>query len=105
MGVGTPVISTAWSGNMEYMTNMNAALVNYRMIPVNGEYFGSIPGDNLMWADPDVDEAAKFMRRMVDDNEWREELIRNGRITVDEWFNITNMSKSMRDRLEFLELL
>ena len=27
MALGTPVISTGWSGNMEYMTHMNTALV------------------------------------------------------------------------------
>jgi glycosyltransferase involved in cell wall biosynthesis len=80
MALGTPVISTAWSGNMEYMNHMNTALVGYKMVPVAGQYVGSTPGDGLVWADPDVTEAAEYMRRMVVDKEWREKLITNGNI-------------------------
>ncbi len=105
MALGTPVISTAWSGNMEYMNHMNTALVGYRMIPVNGEYFGSTPDDGLVWADPDIDEAAMHMRRIVSDKDWREKLIANGIYTANECFNMKTMSKIMRDRLELLELI
>jgi glycosyltransferase involved in cell wall biosynthesis len=105
MALGTPVISTAWSGNMDYMNHMNTALVGYRMIPVNGEYFGSTPGDGLVWADPDIDEAAAHMRRIVSDKDWREKLIANGIYTANECFNVKTMSKIMRDRLEFLEMI
>jgi glycosyltransferase involved in cell wall biosynthesis len=104
MALGTSVISTAWSGNMEYMNHMNTALVGYNMIPVNGEYVGSIPGDNLVWADPDISEASAHMRRMVSDKAWRDKLIKNGKYTADECYNATNVGKIMRDRLEFLNL-
>jgi glycosyltransferase involved in cell wall biosynthesis len=105
MAMGTPVVSTAWSGNMEYMNHMNAALVGYDFIPVNGDYVGSVPGDGLFWANPDVDEAASHMIRMVNDKEWRESLIKNGLHTVNECFNVTHMSKAMRSRMEFLDLI
>jgi glycosyltransferase involved in cell wall biosynthesis len=105
MALGTPVISTAWSGNMEYMTHMNTALVGYKMVPVAGQYIGSTPGDGLVWADPDVNEAAKHMRRMVADEEWRKKLITNGKYTVNERYNVTTISKVMRNRLEFLKLI
>lgn len=105
MALGTPVISTAWSGNMEYMTPMNTALVGYNMVPVAGEYVASTPGDGLVWADPDVDEAAEHMRRMVADKEWREKLIINGKYTANECYNVTTISKVMRNRLEFLKLI
>lgn len=105
MALGTPVISTAWSGNMEYMNHMNTALVGYNMIPVNGEYVGSTPGDDLVWAEPDIEEAAAHMRRMVSDKDWRIKLIANGKHTANERFNITTISKIVHDRLEFLKLI
>ncbi len=105
MTLGTPVISTAWSGNMEYMTHMNTALVGYNMVPVAGQYVGSTPGDGLVWADPDVNEAAEHMRRMVVDKEWREKLITNGKYTAHECYNVTAISRVMRNRLEFLKLI
>jgi glycosyltransferase involved in cell wall biosynthesis len=104
MSLGTPVISTEWSGNMEYMNHMNTALVGYHMIPVNGEYVGSTPGDGLVWADADIDEAAEYMRRMVTDKNWREKLIANGLYTADECYNAASIGKIIRNRLEFLKL-
>jgi glycosyltransferase involved in cell wall biosynthesis len=105
MALGTPVISTAWSGNMEYMNHMNTALVGYTLVPVAGQYVGSTPGDGLVWADPDVNEAAAHMRRMVADKEWREKLITNGKYTANECYNVTTISRAMRKRLEFLKLI
>ncbi len=105
MALGTPVISTAWSGNMEYMTQLNTALVGYNLVPVAGQYVGSIPGDGLVWADPDIDEAADHMRRMVADKEWREKLITNGKDTANEFYSVATISKVMRNRLELLNLI
>lgn len=105
MSLGTPVISTEWSGNMEYMNHMNTALVGYNMIPVDGQYVGSTPGDGLVWADPDIDEAAAHMRRMVSDKSWREKLIANGKYTADKCYNVTTVSKIIRSRLGFLKLI
>lgn len=104
MSLGTPVISTGWSGNMEYMNHMNTALVGYNMIPVDGKFVGSTPGDGLVWADPDIDEAAAHMRRMVSDKSWREKLIANGKYTADKCFDVKTVGKIIRNRLDFLNL-
>ena len=105
MALGTPVICTAWSGNMEYMTHMNAALVGYQMVPVEGRYVGSYPGDGLVWADPDVNEASAHMRRMISDQAWRESLIANGKYTAESCYGVANISKIMRNRLERLKMI
>jgi hypothetical protein len=68
MRLGKPVIATAWSGNMEYMTPDNSCLVDYRLIPVNeGEYLHHA---GQHWADPVVGHAAAYMRRLVEDREF-----------------------------------
>lgn len=67
MALGKPVIATAWSGNLEFMTAENSCLVDYRLIPVGeGEYLHA-PG--AMWADPDIDHAARHMRELADNRE------------------------------------
>ena len=65
MFLGKPVIATAYSGNMDFMSAEVACLVGYRLVPVaEGEY----PyGTGQVWADPDVDEAVAWMTRLVDD--------------------------------------
>lgn len=65
MAMGKPVIATAWSGNMDFMTEHNSCLVDYRLVPVReGEY---PHGSGTLWADADVEHAAAWMRRLVDE--------------------------------------
>jgi glycosyltransferase involved in cell wall biosynthesis len=68
MLLGKPVIATAYSGNMEFMTPEVAALVNFRLVPVgDGEY----PfWNDQVWADADLDETVAWMLRLVDDPGW-----------------------------------
>jgi len=68
MRLGKPVIATAWSGNMEFMTPDNSCLVDYQLVPVGeGEYLHHV---GQRWAEPSVNHAAELMRRLVDDPEF-----------------------------------
>src|SRR5439155_18737497 len=70
MALGKPVIATAYSGNLEFMTHDNSCLVDFTLIPVKpGDYIDYEPG--WMWADPDIDQAARYMVRLLDDPEYR----------------------------------
>lgn len=65
MALGKPVVATAWSGNMEFMSSENSCLVDYRLVPVPaGQYPGA---SGARWADPDVDHAASYMKRLATD--------------------------------------
>lgn len=63
MALGKPVIGTAWSGNLEFMTAHNSCLVDYRLVPVGDSEYQHAA--NCEWAEPDIDQAAEFMRRIV----------------------------------------
>jgi glycosyltransferase involved in cell wall biosynthesis len=74
MALGKPVIATAWSGNMAFMDHTNSCLVRYKLIPVQAtlpDYSARMIGETARWADPDVDEAAAWMKRLVDHPEIR----------------------------------
>ncbi|HET6805045.1 MAG TPA: glycosyltransferase family 4 protein [Frateuria sp.] len=65
MRSGKPVIATGWSGNMEFMTPENSFLVSCDLVPVGpGEY---LYAEGQRWADPDVAQAAHYMRQLADD--------------------------------------
>ena len=63
---GKPVIATGYSGNMDYMSDETACLVDFQLIPVGVDEYPHAQGQ--MWADPDVDQAVYYMVRLVDDH-------------------------------------
>lgn len=74
MTLGKPVIATAWSGNMDFTTAENSALVGYGwcgLDPDEPNYPASEVGPDARWADPSVEEAAGWMRRLADDADLR----------------------------------
>jgi glycosyltransferase involved in cell wall biosynthesis len=73
MALGKPVVGTAYSGNMEFMNVDNSCPVDYRLIPLApGEFIDYEPG--WRWADADIDQAARYMRRLVDDPAYRKRI-------------------------------
>lgn len=65
MYLGKPVVGTAYSGNLEFMDPSNSCLVGYRLTSVRpGEYPHH---SGQVWADPDLDHAVYYLRRLVDD--------------------------------------
>lgn len=77
MMLGKPVIATGWSGNMDFMDADSACLVGYDLVPVRSEhpsYREDVIGDGQLWAEPKVDEASAWMRRLAGDDALRAEI-------------------------------
>ncbi|MBI5640857.1 MAG: glycosyltransferase [Nitrospirae bacterium] len=60
MYLGKPVIATAYSGNMDFMTVNNSFPVKFRLIEIENDA-GPYKKGNV-WADPDTDHASELMR-------------------------------------------
>ena len=75
MSVGTPVIATAWSGVMDFMTAENSCLVEYDLVPVDvgsdSPYGAGSMATREEWAEPRAESAADCMRRIHFEPEWR----------------------------------
>lgn len=83
MLLGKPVIATAWSGNMDYMTDRNSCLVNYRLVPVRSPvYEKMLAGKPAVWAEPDVGQAAAWMRRLHEEGELRKTIGSEARASI-----------------------
>jgi glycosyltransferase involved in cell wall biosynthesis len=68
MALGKAVIATAWSGNMDFTNDVNACLVGYGFIPVLSPVYRALIGNrSVQWADPRIDEAAWWMRRLYEE--------------------------------------
>lgn len=66
MLMGKPVIATGYSGNLEFMHEDNSFLCPYTLIPI-GKNCPPYPANGI-WADVDIDDAAKWMK-FVTENE------------------------------------
>jgi glycosyltransferase involved in cell wall biosynthesis len=67
MALGKPVIATAWSGNMSFMDYACACPVRFRRTRVVGHWKFFQPdflGSRAFWAEPMLDDAAQWMRRL-----------------------------------------
>ena len=72
MALGKPVIGTGWSGSLDFMNAETACLVDFGLIPVKkGEYPAA---EGQVWAEPDVEQAADWMVRMIQSPQWAAEL-------------------------------
>jgi glycosyltransferase involved in cell wall biosynthesis len=71
MALGTPVIATGWSANLDFMDETTGVLVPSHLAPVRdpqGVYAGQT------WAEPDLNAAAEALRRLRARPQWRAEL-------------------------------
>src|SRR5262249_16789407 len=102
MSAGKPVIATAFSGNMEFMTPANSYLVKYSLTEIDREYG---PYREGFWADPDLDHAAELMRHVFANRKEARQIGRRGRADILKDFNEQRVGALMRDRLVRLATL
>jgi glycosyltransferase involved in cell wall biosynthesis len=99
MYMGTPVIATGYSGNLEFMSEHNSYLVAHGMTNVGIEAEPYYPADG-MWAEPDLDDAARAMREVAGH---QAEAARRGRAAAEHMrreFSAEAAGVAMRARLE-----
>jgi glycosyltransferase involved in cell wall biosynthesis len=64
MALGKPAIATAYSGNLEFMTDENSYLVPFELTPIPPGMGPYPPG--TPWAEPNLEAAAAYMRAVVE---------------------------------------
>jgi glycosyltransferase involved in cell wall biosynthesis len=97
MYLGKPVIGTNWSGNVDFMRVDNSCPVHFNLIPLDRDY--GPYGKGQVWADPDLDQAAWYMRRLVEDAGWRKFLAARGQQTIRTQFSPEVVGAMYRQRL------
>lgn len=103
MLLGKPTIATNYSGNKDFTREDNSCLVKCRLIEVRDKEYPF--GKGQVWADPDVEHAAWFMRRMVKDDDFKQTLASKGQSYIREHHNCKVIGKAYVDRLKALGLV
>jgi glycosyltransferase involved in cell wall biosynthesis len=97
MFFGKPVIATAYSGNLDFMSADNSLLIPYEMTPLTQDY--AVYRQGGLWADPSVPAAAEAMRRLVEQPAFARALGQRGRRDVAETLSLEAYGRRMRKRL------
>lgn len=93
-----PVIATGYAGTTDFMTAENSYAVPYELVPIGHGADPYPPGGT--WAEPDVQEAARLMRRVV---EQPEEAARRAELAAHDMrarFSAEAAGRVMRSRLD-----
>lgn len=103
MYYGRPTITTAYSGVMDFACAHTACLVDYRLIPVRRGEYPYWKGQ--VWAEPDVEHAAAWMRRLYDDAAFCAEVGERAARSIRASHGAAAVGRRMRRRLEAAGLL
>lgn len=97
MLLGTPVIASDWSSTTEFMDEESACLVDCRLIPIEEDVGPYQKGQR--WADPDLKQAAGYMRRLYEEPEYRRRLSENGKRRAEALLGREQAAEKIRARL------
>ena len=100
MLLGKPVITTGYSGNMDFTTTATALLVDYELVPVQPGDYPFSHGE--MWAEPNVQQACEYMLNLVKDSTFAKSLAQKGQELIRTSFSTTTMGDRYKKRLSSL---
>lgn len=96
MARGRAVIATGWSGNMDFMDENSTALVPYKLVPVDDPQKLYDPLDGP-WAEPDIDAAVEWLRKLRADPALRQHLAKAGLEMVKERLSVENYRRAVEE--------
>lgn len=103
MLMGKPVIATNFSGNVDFMNDDNSLLVPYELVKL-GKPIPPYDAD-LEWAEPSIDEAARLMRRVYEDQAWAREIGARAKASAERQLSLEAAGRRLRERLDEIRTL
>jgi glycosyltransferase involved in cell wall biosynthesis len=100
MYLGKPVISTDWSATAEFVTPQNGCPVEVALVTLERNY--DVFPKGAVWAEPSVDHAAAYMRRLVEDPAWGAALGARAAADIRRRFSARAVGGRYRRRLDAL---
>jgi len=98
MALGTPVIGTNYSGNLDFMTAETSWLVDFSLVPVKAGEYPHHEGQH--WADPDIGHAVTLMEAVYRDRTEARQRAERARLHMIRNFSSRAIGLRYLDRLE-----
>jgi hypothetical protein len=102
MAHGKPVIATAWSGNMDFMTVSNSFPVQFGFVEVE-ENVGPYQAGQR-WVEPSIEHAAERMREVFEHREQAVNVGLRAKEDIDTEFSESQVGRLIRERLQAINL-
>lgn len=97
MLLGRPAIGTAYSGNLAFMSATNSFLVEHKLVTI--ERSGPIYRAGSSWAEPSIDDAARQMRFVFENQEQARQVAARGQAELREKLSLEAAGERMIARL------
>ena len=94
MSLNIPIIATDYSSTRDFINSTSAYVVKYNLVKSSVIYQNE---SNFMWADPDIDDAARQMLNVFNGYKLEEKL-KNSRDIIRNYLSIKNSSTLMENR-------
>jgi glycosyltransferase involved in cell wall biosynthesis len=98
MAYGKPVIATNWSGNVDFMDADTAVPVAFTLKPLDRQHGPYAAG--TIWAEPDIADAARSMRKVYNSPAWRKEIGEAATRRISAMLGNDNIGTIIKLRLE-----
>ena len=102
MAMGKSVLSTNWSGNVDFMDATNSYPINFDIVPLENDA-GSYKKGNF-WAEVDVEHAVSQMKKVLENEFAGNEVIKqNAKRQIIETHSIKRISSMIENRIKIIE--
>jgi glycosyltransferase involved in cell wall biosynthesis len=97
MSLAKPAIMTNWSGNVDYMTAENSIAIDYQLVKL-GQDYGPYKA-HQQWAEPDLDQASYWMKKLRNDPFLGQRLGHHAQQTITTLYSRAVVGHQIRARL------
>ena len=97
MRVGTPVIATNWSANVDFMNDKNSCPVKYELKEIGEDCF--LYKAYQKWAEPDIDDAAEYMKKLLSNKDYYNSLKENAEEFIRSEFSVDKSAEAIKKRI------
>lgn len=101
MYLGKPVIGTNWSSNTDFMNCSNSCLVNFELVHIDKDY-GPYKSYQK-WAEPDLNHASYYMKKLVEDKDYYMEISQNGENHIKFYLSPISIGNMIKKRISYID--
>ena len=99
MLLGTPVVATNWSANTEFMNSDVACMVSYEFVTIEKDLWRISYKKGSRWAEPDLTQAAEFMKRLFEDRVYYQSIAHNAKEFISDKLDKKRIASLIASRI------